>query len=64
MASLNIKCGLLLFLSCAIFWWRDVIRESTFEGYHTKAVQKGLKIGMLLFILSEIKNVNFRIIFR
>jgi len=36
------------------FWWRDVIREGTFQGMHTKIVQKGLKIGMLLFILSEV----------
>jgi len=35
-------------------WWRDIIRESTFEGQHTKQVQQGLKSGMLLFIVSEI----------
>jgi len=23
-------------------WWRDVIREATFEGVHTRRVQKGL----------------------
>jgi len=34
--------------------WRDVIRESTFEGKHTTYVQKGLRIGMILFIISEI----------
>jgi cytochrome c oxidase subunit 3 len=35
-------------------WWRDVIREATFEGNHTLSVQTGLRIGMLLFIVSEI----------
>nr|YP_011008748.1 cytochrome c oxidase subunit III [Uroobovella oviformis]WPV72074.1 cytochrome c oxidase subunit III [Uroobovella oviformis] len=35
-------------------WWRDVIRESAFQGCHTLMVLKGLKMGMLLFILSEI----------
>lgn len=35
-------------------WWRDVIRESTFEGLHTQAVQAGLRYGMILFIVSEI----------
>jgi heme/copper-type cytochrome/quinol oxidase subunit 3 len=35
-------------------WWRDVIREATFEGQHTSVVQKGLRYGMLLFILSEV----------
>lgn len=35
-------------------WWRDVIREATYEGQHTKQVQNGLRIGMILFIISEI----------
>jgi cytochrome c oxidase subunit 3 len=35
-------------------WWRDVIREATFEEQHTFAVQRGLRFGMLLFIVSEI----------
>jgi len=35
------------------FWWRDVIREATFGGHHTKAVQKGLKMGFTLFLVSE-----------
>jgi cytochrome c oxidase subunit 3 len=46
--------GLLLLFSSITFWWRDVIREATFEGHHTSYVQIGLKYGMLLFILSEI----------
>jgi len=36
------------------FWWRDVIREATFEGMHTIPVQNNLKIGVSLFILSEV----------
>nr|AIC09091.1 Cytochrome c oxidase subunit III [Gasteruption sp. M19] len=39
---------------CAFQWWRDVIRESTFQGFHTKMVCKGIKMGMILFIISEI----------
>lgn len=35
-------------------WWRDVIREASFEGKHTSAVQQGLRYGVLLFILSEV----------
>lgn len=35
-------------------WWQDVIMEGTFEGNHTKKVKKGLIIGMLLFIVSEV----------
>ena len=34
--------------------WRDVIREATFTGYHTKTVQLGLRLGMILFITSEV----------
>ncbi|KAM7248920.1 hypothetical protein ACFE04_026806 [Oxalis oulophora] len=35
-------------------WWRDVIRESTLEGHHTKVVQLGLRYGSILFIVSEV----------
>nr|APX40725.1 cytochrome c oxidase subunit 3 [Longitarsus rutilus] len=35
-------------------WWRDIIRESTFQGLHTWKVSKGLRWGMILFITSEI----------
>lgn len=46
--------GLLLVVLAMIIWWRDVIREATFEGHHTLVVQKGLRYGMLLFIVSEV----------
>jgi len=35
-------------------WFSDIIREATYEGKHTKLVQKGLKLGMILFIISEV----------
>ena len=35
-------------------WWRDIVREATFEDTHTVTVQKGLRLGMILFIVSEI----------
>nr|ALO76362.1 cytochrome c oxidase subunit 3 [Discolomatinae sp. GENSP01] len=35
-------------------WWRDIIRESTFQGNHTFYVTMGLRLGMILFIISEI----------
>lgn len=46
--------GLILVILNMIIWWRDVIREATFEGHHTKVVQKGLRLGMILFIVSEV----------
>ena len=42
-------------LVCVVFiWWRGIIRESTFQGHHTKGVYTGLRWGMFLFIVSEI----------
>lgn len=35
-------------------WWRDVRREATFLGNHTSYVAKGLRWGIILFILSEV----------
>lgn len=46
--------GLLIVLYTMFVWWRDVVREATFEGHHTSSVQLGLRYGMLLFILSEV----------
>ena len=46
--------GLSLLLFTMGIWWRDVIREASFQGHHTLVVQKGLKIGMLWFIISEV----------
>lgn len=47
------RFGLAMILFTMFCWWRDVIREATYEGQHTQAVQAGLKIGVVLFILSE-----------
>ena len=46
--------GFLGVLAIMVVWWRDVIREATFEGYHTPVVQIGLRYGMALFIASEV----------
>jgi len=46
--------GLFMVLVTMFFWWRDVIREATFLGCHTKLVQKGLRTGVILFIISEV----------
>nr|YP_009555969.1 cytochrome oxidase subunit 3 [Schizosaccharomyces cryophilus]QBC74711.1 cytochrome oxidase subunit 3 [Schizosaccharomyces cryophilus] len=34
-------------------WFRDVALEATVHGAHTKAVTKGLKVGFILFLISE-----------
>jgi len=46
--------GFLLIFYVMFTWWRDVIREATFEDQHSVVVQKGLRFGMILFIVSEI----------
>nr|YP_009468958.1 cytochrome c oxidase subunit III [Peregrinus maidis]AVC55501.1 cytochrome c oxidase subunit III [Peregrinus maidis] len=35
-------------------WWRDVKRESSIKGDHTAIVKKMIKMGMIMFIISEI----------
>jgi len=49
-----VKFGFIMIIFSMFCWWRDVIREATFEGQHTTQVQVGLKLGMILFIVSEI----------
>jgi len=57
---INLKVSLLsvlfpvLVLVLATFrWWKDVMRERLI-GYHTHKLEVRLRIGMLLFILSEV----------
>jgi len=46
--------GLFLVIATMFTWWRDVIRESTYEGHHTAITEYGLRMGMVLFIVSEV----------
>nr|YP_010703314.1 cytochrome c oxidase subunit III [Anastatus shichengensis]WCO11517.1 cytochrome c oxidase subunit 3 [Anastatus shichengensis] len=46
--------GIILLILVFFQWWRDVIRESTFQGFHTLKVLMGMKMGMILFIVSEV----------
>lgn len=46
--------GLAMVLYTMFVWWRDVVKEGMFEKAHTKEVRHGLRIGMALFILSEV----------
>jgi heme/copper-type cytochrome/quinol oxidase subunit 3 len=46
--------GLVFLITMMSFWWRDVVVEATWEGHHTKLVQRGLRYGMILFIVSEV----------
>nr|YP_003359197.1 cytochrome c oxidase subunit III [Ognevia longipennis]ACF71046.1 cytochrome c oxidase subunit III [Ognevia longipennis] len=46
--------GMMINLFTMIQWWRDVIREGTYQGLHTEFVSIGLRWGMILFITSEV----------
>jgi cytochrome c oxidase subunit 3 len=46
--------GFITIIFVMFAWWRDIIREATFEDTHTVTVQKGLRLGMVLFIASEV----------
>nr|YP_009732580.1 cytochrome c oxidase subunit III [Idiocerus salicis]QHS71299.1 cytochrome c oxidase subunit III [Idiocerus salicis] len=46
--------GVIIIIMTMMQWWRDVIRESTFQGMHTKKVMVSMKWGMIMFILSEV----------
>jgi len=45
---------MLTLLLSAIMWFLDLIKEATFLGEHTQIVRWGLKMGFLLFLVSEV----------
>lgn len=53
----NSDITLLAALSLVLFmmycWFKDIVIESTFEGYYTTFVQKNITLGMILFLASE-----------
>jgi cytochrome c oxidase subunit 3 len=49
-----ISLGFTLTVFGMILWFRDIITEGTYLGHHTIQVQKGLTIGVVLFIISEV----------
>nr|APX40426.1 cytochrome c oxidase subunit 3 [Cassida viridis] len=46
--------GLMISLLIMFQWWRDIVRESTFQGQHTNKVVLSMRWGMILFIISEV----------
>nr|YP_009400235.1 cytochrome c oxidase subunit III [Floraphis choui]YP_009400313.1 cytochrome c oxidase subunit III [Floraphis meitanensis]ARW70237.1 cytochrome c oxidase subunit III [Floraphis choui]ARW70367.1 cytochrome c oxidase subunit III [Floraphis meitanensis] len=45
--------NLMLMILIATLWWRDIIRESTFQGNHNFYIMNLIKLSMILFIISE-----------
>lgn len=50
---ISVYLGVFLVIISMLLWFRDIITESTFLGDHTLAVQKGINLGVILFIVSE-----------
>lgn len=46
--------GYIITLLTIYQWWRDICREGTLQGKHTILVLKGLRWGIILFIVSEV----------
>lgn len=51
---LLLSLGLLSTILTMALWFISVTREATAQGNHTFAVQKGLNLGFVLFVISEI----------
>nr|YP_009434610.1 cytochrome c oxidase subunit III [Melaphis rhois]ATE90570.1 cytochrome c oxidase subunit III [Melaphis rhois] len=45
--------NLTLMIIISMLWWRDIIRESTFQGNHNFYIMNLIKLSMILFIISE-----------
>ncbi len=46
--------GFALVLTTMVVWWRDVVHEAQVEQVHTDVVRHGLRVGVGLFIASEV----------
>lgn len=46
--------GFVLTATVMVLWFKDVITEGTFLGDHTTQVRRGLTIGFVLFVVSEV----------
>ena len=53
-AIFGLCLGLFFLIGAVVFWFRDIIRESTFMGYHSNEVQMLHRTGFVLFLISEI----------
>jgi cytochrome c oxidase subunit 3 len=51
---LYIIFNIFILSSSALFWFRDIIREGTFQGIHSLFIVKILKFRIIIFIISEL----------
>lgn len=50
----NLLFNFILILIIYSQWIRDIIRERTYQGFHTIKILQGLKISLIIFITSEL----------
>src|SRR5262249_25832249 len=53
-APLVFGVGVLGVAYTMVSWWRDVIKEAQYQGYHKRVVQISHRYGMILFIASDV----------
>ncbi len=46
--------GLIMTIAVMYVWWRDIVREATFLGYHNSKVREGIRMGFILFVATEV----------
>lgn len=54
MGDLFILCSFILLIWGMSLWFKDIITEASYLGAHTDKVQKGISLGVVLFIVSEV----------
>jgi len=52
--DLLLLCSFILLNWGMALWFKDIITEASFLGAHTDKVQKGISLGVALFIVSEV----------
>nr|DBA43590.1 TPA_asm: COX3 [Bombus impetuosus] len=51
---INMVFNLILLIFSLLLWFRDIIREATFQGMHSMYIIKMMKFSMIMFIISEL----------
>nr|UBY46099.1 Cox3 [Porphyridium purpureum]UBY46124.1 Cox3 [Porphyridium purpureum] len=57
--GLTLQFSFIVLIIIIFQWFRDIIREGTYEGKHLGVVQQGFRFGVFLFIISEILFFGF-----
>jgi cytochrome c oxidase subunit 3 len=54
MGDFFLFCSFILLIWGMSLWFKDIITEASYLGAHTDKVQKGISLGVALFIISEV----------